>query len=117
MTSAIREAVCRLAKRLMLLRRRKRISNIRYIPSMTDLPSRLGSTLFVVEKAGSPRWAVLQCPCRCGDRIDINLMSSSRFRWRLLVRNSRVTISPSIWRPLDRCGSHFLIIDNHIRWV
>jgi hypothetical protein len=117
MTNAVREAVCRLVKRLMLFRRRKRISKIQYIRSVTDLPSRLGSTLFVVEKRSLPRWVVLECPCRCGDRIHINLMAGARFRWRLLIRNSRVTVSPSIWQPLDRCGSHFLIIDNRIRWV
>ena len=99
------------------LQRRKAISRVIHISSMSQLPKRLGAAAFVVEKAGTPRWVVLECPCRCGARIDVNLMKTARPHWNLSFECERITISPSLWQPRERCGSHVLVRQNKIRWV
>lgn len=98
-------------------RRRKKVSRVEYVASMNQVPQQLGSTLFVVGNSGVPKWAVLECPCRCGNRIDVNLMRRCTPHWKLISDGSVVTIQPSIWQPLGRCGSHFFIVDSRIRWV
>lgn len=100
-----------------VFRRRKKIRQVRLVQSMNDLPVSLGADLFIVEKAGVPRWAVLDCPCLCGSRIDVNLMTSSKPHWQIVRRSGRVTIRPSLWQPCHKCGSHFLIANNKILWV
>ena len=42
---------------------------------MSELPPRVRNALYIV---GLPaKWAVLDCPCRCGERIVVNLMRKS----------------------------------------
>ena len=98
-------------------RRRKRIRRVRHVQSMGDLPARLGPDLFIVERAGVPRWAVLDCPCLCGSRIDVNLMTNSNPHWKLIRGRGQVSLRPSLWQPVHKCGSHFLITHNNIVWV
>ncbi len=95
--------------------RRKAISRVILVPSMGDVPSNLDDVLYVVGE--KPKWAVLACPCRCGERIDVNLMSSRRPSWRLSMDNGQATLHPSLWLPQERCGSHFWLERNVIRWV
>jgi hypothetical protein len=98
-------------------RRRKKISRVRHVTSMNQVPRQLGSTLFVVENSGIPKWAVFECPCRCGSRVDVNLMGQTNPHWKLIKHGKEVSIQPSIWQPLERCGSHFFVTRNKIRWV
>lgn len=44
------------------VRRRNKISCIRYVTSMDDVPRDVGATLFIVENSGVTKWAVLECP-------------------------------------------------------
>jgi len=83
---------------------------------MNDIPEHLGGSVFVVG-AATPKWAVLECPCRCGDRIDVNLMTSRRPHWNLAISNTGATLAPSLWMPTDKCGSHFFVRNNRIVWV
>ena len=99
------------------LRKRKRISRIIQVSSMSQVPKRLGAAAVVVEKAGVPRWVVLECPCRCGARIDVNLMKNASPHWNLVFEEKRITIRPSLSQPQQRCGSHFFITRNIVRWV
>jgi len=99
------------------LRRRKRISQICYVSSISEVPSRLGARLFIVERAGIPRWAVFDCPCLCGSRIDANLMTSSYPHWRLIKDGGKLSLRPSLWQPSSRCGSHFFVTKNRFRWI
>jgi hypothetical protein len=48
------------------LRRRRNIKAVRHVASINDLPRRLGGRLYIVGSP-KPKWAVLTCPCRCGD--------------------------------------------------
>jgi len=98
------------------LRRRKRLSGVKCVTSMSALPDSLGSTLYVVGTA-VPKWAVLACPCRCGERIDVNLMRNKKPNWSLSIAADRATLSPSLWVPAAKCGSHFFVHNNRIDWV
>jgi hypothetical protein len=89
---------------------------VQVIPSMQGLPSRLGDRLYVVGQPGKFKWAILACPCGCGERIDVCLMPSARPRWELTLRDGRASLSPSIWVPAERCGSHFWLRRNKIVW-
>lgn len=98
-------------------RRRKKISRVRYVTAMNQVPRNLRSTLFVVENSGVSKWAVLECPCRCGGRIDVNLMRPANPHWKLIKHGRDVSIQPSIWQPIERCGSHFFITHNEVKWI
>lgn len=100
--------------------RRERVAHysaVRPIPSRDELPADLGSDIFIVERNGKPLWAVLSCPCKCGDRIDVNLMRSRRPYWRLRKYKGAVSLYPSLWVSSDKCGSHFFLVRNTVRWV
>ncbi len=110
----------RLLRYLLLLWRRfwrrDRLKHVVHLDSRSELPKRLGDSIYIVG-GESPKWAVLACPCRCGEQIDVNLMTSRRPNWQLTMRNDSVTLRPSLWVPEDKCGSHFWITDNAIKWV
>jgi len=83
---------------------------------MTDIPDELGSEIFIVRRNGSPRWAVMMCPCACGERLNVNLMRTADPNWTLSTRRGKVSLSPSIWVSDDKCGSHFWLIENGVFW-
>jgi hypothetical protein len=97
------------------LRRRGRVDRVVAIESTSDLPSRLGKSLYVV--GSPPKWAILACPCGCGERIDVNLMRSRTPRWVLTLTNGAASLSPSLWMPRQKCGSHFWLAENRIVWT
>lgn len=66
--------------------------------------------------AGQPaKWLVLDCPCRTGHRIDLNLAHQSRTRWR--IDTDIVTVHPSVHVRRDgEADCHFIIRDGAIIW-
>lgn len=86
------------------------------VESMTDVPDELGEDIFVVVRGGSVRWALMMCPCGCGDRLTVNLMRTVRPYWRLLMKDGKASLSPSIWVTKDKCGSHFWLMNNGVFW-
>lgn len=100
------------------LRRRHSFDRVVRVGSMADLPAKLGGTLYVVSEHGhSAKWTVLDCPCRCGERIYVNLMKSRDPHWQLRLLGDELTLRPSLWVPQDKCGSHFWVKRNIIEWV
>lgn len=98
------------------LRRRKRIDRVVQVESMSEVPKKLKGDLYIV--GGSrPKWAILACPCRCGDRIDVNLMTSRQPSWQLSRSGKEASLHPSLWMPKEKCGSHFWLRRNRIDWV
>lgn len=96
-------------------RQRNDISAIVHVNSRSEIPEKLGASLYIV---GKPvKWAVLQCPCGCGDTIDVNLMKARRPVWDLYVNDGKATFHPSLWMPKEKCGAHFWIRDGKIIWV
>jgi len=100
------------------VRRRLRIRRVVFVASTSLVPRSLGKDLYVVGPRTTPKWAFLQCPCGCGDRIDVNLSRSRQPSWELHVdHDGRITLNPSLWRPVGTCRSHFWIRQNHVVWV
>lgn len=89
---------------------------VQVISSMSELPLALGNRLYIVGKSRSYKWVIFSCPCGCGDRIDVCLMPSAMPRWELSLRKGRASLSPSVWVPRERCGSHFWIRQNRVIW-
>jgi len=87
------------------------------VESIDDIPSSIGGVLYLVERGERPRWIVIDCPCRCGERIEVNLMHSRRPVWEVSRRDDTVSLYPSLWVSKERCGSHFWIRDNRVLWV
>ncbi|WP_425475745.1 DUF6527 family protein [Mesorhizobium hunchu] len=103
-------------RRLWLrFRRRHEIASIVQVSSRSELPTRLGTSLYLV--GDPPKWAVLKCPCGCGDTIDVNLMKARSPAWQLSVVNGKASFHPSLWMPKDKCGAHFWIRNGKITWV
>lgn len=100
------------------IRRRRRFDRVVWVGSMNDLPAKLGGELYVVgERGHGAKWTVLDCPCRCRERIYVNLMQSRDPHWQLSFTGDELTLWPSLWVPRDKCGSHFWVRGNFIEWV
>lgn len=96
-------------------RRRHQISTIVQVNSRSELPAKLDRSLYLV---GDPaKWAILQCPCGCGDTIDVNLMKARHPVWQLSIADGKPSFHPSLWVPKDKCGAHFWIRNGKIIWV
>jgi hypothetical protein len=87
------------------------------VSSMDDIPENLSRDIFLVNRAGINRWVVLACPCGCGERLDVNLMSHRRPHWRLRQHRGAISLLPSLWVSKERCGSHFWLIRNRVVWT
>jgi hypothetical protein len=98
------------------LRRRRRLGTVENVASMSDIPTRLGAQIFIIGQA-APKWAVFECPCRCGERIDVNLMTSREPNWQMSRTRNGVTLAPSLWMPCEKCGSHFFVRNSRVIWV
>jgi hypothetical protein len=99
------------------LRRRRAFKHVVFVESMTSLPDRLASDIYVVRRAGFDRRAAFECPCTCGRRIDLNLVRSQEPHWSITVRDGKVSIHPSVWLAASPCGSHFFVRDSKVTWV
>ena len=91
-------------------------SDIRTVESMNDVPNKFTNEIYLVARGDTYRWALLMCPCGCGERLDVNLMRTSNPHWRLTLKKGKVSLSPSIWVTGDKCGSHFWLIENRLHW-
>jgi hypothetical protein len=99
------------------LRRRSKYAEVRRVASMDEVPDVLSSAIYLVVRGGSPRWAVMSCPCRCGARIEVNLMRSQHPYWQISEEANTITLRPSLWRSNGTCMSHFFVERNNVRWV
>ncbi|WP_420884462.1 DUF6527 family protein [Amnimonas aquatica] len=63
-------------------------------------------------------WSVgFQCPCGCGDIIELLLLPAVRPHWALSVDGlGRPTLYPSVWRTTG-CRSHFWLRQGRTVWV
>jgi hypothetical protein len=89
------------------------------VKSVEDLPDRLQSQhVYLLGDPDGPPWsAAMLCPCRCGQVIQLSLMTNDRPRWRADVQqNGTVTLHPSVWRTKG-CFSHFVLRRGRIHWA
>ena len=60
--------------------------------------------------------AAMNCPCGCGDVIELNLLKQARPCWRVeLHSDGTASLEPSVWRRKG-CGSHFWLRHGKIDW-
>ena len=82
-----------------------------------DIPTPLQAhTVYIIGIKGNEWLAVLECPCGCGSKIQLNLLPQERPCWKWNInRNGNVTLTPSVWRKIG-CKSHFFVRDGLILW-
>lgn len=80
-------------------------------------PNNLKSRDLYLAREDDENWAIaLNCPCGCGDRIELQLIPELSPNWRLVSNNQKFpTLHPSIWRTTG-CKSHFWVKKGHIHW-
>jgi hypothetical protein len=88
---------------------------IKLVSSFTDVPQDTGNTIFIVANGKDYKWALFQCPNRCGKRIEVNLMKSKYPKWRLKIRDNTISLSPSV--RVSSCGAHFWLDNNCVEWA
>lgn len=82
-----------------------------------ELPEEIETDTIYISGDNKHIWyAAMQCPCGCGEIIDLNLIQNQhpcwKIKWNLL---GSITIAPSIWRTKN-CMSHFFLINGKIHW-
>jgi hypothetical protein len=71
--------------------------------------------LAVVQSGGKKKWALLRCPCGCGEDLALNLMRSHRPVWDLSLDGSgRASLHPSVHA--TTCGAHFWLRSGFVIW-
>jgi Family of unknown function (DUF6527) len=89
----------------------------RFAKYVSELPDNLSDDfIYVVGENGFQWFVALNCPCKCGDFIHLNLLTEARPCWEI-ERHSDLTLSvkPSVWS-LKGCGSHYFIKAGKIKW-
>ncbi|WP_409557922.1 MULTISPECIES: DUF6527 family protein [Flavobacteriaceae] len=86
---------------------------------VSELPAvPLERTLYLEgDKKEKDYWyALLKCPCGCGDNIMLNLMNDAKPCWKVNINNKRPSVFPSIWRTKN-CKSHFSLRKGKVFWA
>lgn len=81
------------------------------------LPTPLPRRNLVLARDDGDDWSVgMQCPCGCGDTIELMLLQEARPRWDVVTDSSgRPSLHPSVWRKTG-CMSHFWVRNGRIHW-
>lgn len=89
-----------------------------HVHQVEDLPDALTPlTVYVIGEHGHQWYAAMQCPCGCGDTLQLSLHAEASPRWTLQRRwDGAPSLSPSIWRRTG-CRSHFFLEGGRVRWV
>ena len=109
----VRRVLAQLAPRFF---RRRRFDGFRLVERMSDVPEHTGAYIYVVRRNGNMLWAILDCPCCTGHRLSVNLRTTERPHWTVIMKGRAITINPSLWYH-DQCRSHFFVRNNRVDWV
>lgn len=84
---------------------------------VTELPDVLDRYSVYVTGEGEHLWfAALQCPCGCGDTLQVSLHPEGRPRWHLTRHwDGTASLMPSVWRGVG-CRSHFFLHRGCVKW-
>lgn len=96
-----------------------RIKRPRYVVRyVDDVPEGPESGYVYLVGEGSHLWfAVLRCPCGCGDAVQVPLVKGRGPQWTATAdARGAVTLRPSIWRRVG-CHSHFIVQGGQILWA
>lgn len=83
-----------------------------------SLPGNLPPRDLVLLSDDGEAWSVaMNCPCGCGQRVELPLIREAKPRWSLTVDGKRrPTLYPSVWLR-EGCRSHYFIRDGKVKWV
>lgn len=85
---------------------------VRNRPATNDIRS----DRLIIVSGKADKWALMRCPCGCGDRLQLSLAREHRPRWSVEVdRLGRPTVAPSI-RMRDGCRAHFHLRRGRVEW-
>lgn len=88
-----------------------------YVGSADEVPEELPlKGIILVGAEAKPTWAALDCPCRRGHRLMVNLDGSRRPAWAI-DSIKPLTIRPSIDDITSDRRCHFVIRRGRIRWA
>lgn len=81
------------------------------------LPPVLPQRRLVVAWEDGELWSAgMNCPCGCGEIIELGLFREAEQRWTLEVDGRRrPTLLPSVWRRTG-CRSHFWMRQGRVSW-
>lgn len=73
-------------------------------------------TIYLIGEDGNYWFAAMQCPCGCGAKIQLSLLSDDKPSWTATVhRDETVSLHPSVWRKVG-CKSHYWFKRGLVRW-
>jgi hypothetical protein len=105
-----------LARRVPRIFRRRHYSGVRVVERISEIPNDTKDFVYLVRRSGVHQWAVLDCPCRTGHQITVNLRKQDHPHWIATNVGHSVSLHPSLWFH-DGCKSHFWIENNRVTWV
>lgn len=75
------------------------------------------NVIYIIGDIKSPWLLALQCPCKCGQIIQLNLLEDADPHWEFKInKKDKISISPSVWR-ITGCKSHFVLRNGQIEWA
>lgn len=84
--------------------------------SVDDFPKAVKrGTIYLIGEDANKWVAAFNCPCGCGEVVQLNLLREGENQWRFRIWKGRITIYPSVYRKYA-CGAHFTITHGHVRW-
>jgi hypothetical protein len=87
--------------------------NVEYVNDFPDHPATY--ILYVLGKPGREWLAGINCPCGCGEFIELVLDGHSP-NWQLFISDDgKPSLSPSVFRSIN-CHSHFFLRKGRIQW-
>ena len=98
-------------------RRLRRLGRVATVAAASSASERIKpGEVVLVGHADALKWAIIGCPCRCGEALWVNLMPAQAPHWTLNRGSGReITIAPSL--DVKTCRSHFWIHRGRIEWV
>jgi Family of unknown function (DUF6527) len=95
---------------------RKPDVSARYVDDHPDRNTMVPKELYVVGDRRIQKWALMRCPCGCGETIMLSLSRKRRPSWSVQIDwLGRPTLQPSI-RQTDGCYSHFWLKGGQLLW-
>lgn len=87
-----------------------------YLPDHPDRDALAPGELYVVGNSQFQKWALMRCPCGCGDSIMLSLSRKQRPSWSVGIDwLGRPTLHPSV-RQTSGCYSHFWLKRGELTW-
>lgn len=83
-----------------------------------EIPEKLKAKKLYIAQDNDTNWlSAMLCPCGCGSRIYLNLLSEAKPSWKILIDlQENPSVFPSVWRMVG-CKSHFFLRKGRIVWA